>query len=286
MKKSLIFLGTLLLASLLLIGCGGSQTPPAVQDQSGISDSEDLPGQSEEISPIYANQIADGTYPIEVSSTSSMFRIIDAKLIVAGGEMSALITLSGTGYEKLYMGSGEEALVDSDDKCIYFEEDADGKYTYKVPVVALNEDIDCAAWSIRKQEWYDRVLVFKSDLIPEGAIKTDLALAPISEGVYLIDVTLSGGTGRAKIKSPTTMTVTANSKTALIEWTSPYYEHILLAGDYYYPINGSGNSVFEIPVTTDADIAITAQTIAMSQPHEIDYVLYFDGGSIRPYAGD
>ncbi len=286
MKKSLIFLGILLLASLLLIGCGEAKTPPTVQNPQGISDSENLSGQSGELSPIYANQILDGTYPIEVSSSSSMFRIIDAKLSVAGGEMSALITLSGTGYEKLYLGTGEEALADSDDKCIYYAEDADGKYTYKVPVAVLNEDIDCAAWSIRKQEWYDRVLVFKSDLIPTDAITRDLALVPISEGVYLIDVTLTGGTGRAKIKSPATMTVTSNNKTALIEWSSPYYEHILLAGDYYYPINSGGNSIFEIPITTDADIPITAQTIAMSQPHEIDYVLYFDAGSIKPYTKD
>lgn len=286
MKKSLIFLGILLLASLLLIGCGEAKTPPTVQNPQGISDSENLPGQAEEISPIYANQIQDGTYPIEVSSSSSMFRIIDAKLIVAGGEMSALITLSGTGYEKLYLGTGEEALADSDDKCIYYAEDTDGKYTYKVPVAVLNEDIDCAAWSIRKQAWYDRVLVFQSGLIPENAITPELTAVPISEGVYLIDVTLTGGTGRAKIKSPATMKITNSNKTALIEWSSPYYEHILLEGDYYYPINTSGNSVFEIPLVIDADIPITAQTIAMSQPHEIDYVLYFDGGSIKPYIGD
>ncbi len=29
--------------------------------------------------------------------------------------------------------------------------------------------IDCAAWSIRKEKWYDRVLVFESALIPAEA---------------------------------------------------------------------------------------------------------------------
>lgn len=120
--------------------------------------------------PLYANQIENGEYHIEVSSSSSMFRVVDAVLNVKDEEMSAVLTLSGTGYEKLYMGTGEEAAADTDDKCIYFVEDAEGMYTYEVPVEALNTEIDCAAWSIRKQEWYDRVLVFLSGGIPQDAI--------------------------------------------------------------------------------------------------------------------
>lgn len=121
--------------------------------------------------PILASQIKDGTYEIEVSSSSSMFRVVKAELQVANGEMEAVLTLSGTGYEKLYMGTGEEAAADSDDACIYYVEDADGAYTYTVPVEALDQDTDVAAWSIKKQEWYDRVLVFQSNLIPEDAIQ-------------------------------------------------------------------------------------------------------------------
>ena len=30
-------------------------------------------------------------------------------------------------------------------------------------------EIDCAAWSIRKEKWYDRVLIFQSDTLPEEA---------------------------------------------------------------------------------------------------------------------
>ena len=111
----------------------------------------------------------DGTYSIEVESSSSMFKIVDAQLTISGDEMSAVLTLSGTGYEKLYMGTGEDALQDSDDKCIYFVENAEGQYTYEVPVVALDQDIDCAAWSIRKQEWYDRVIVFDSSTMTQAA---------------------------------------------------------------------------------------------------------------------
>ena len=79
------------------------------------------------------------------------------------------MTLSGTGYEKLFMGTSEEAMAAPDTECIYFAEDAAGKYTYTVPIEALDQDTDCAAWSIRKQKWYNRVLVFESDGLPEEA---------------------------------------------------------------------------------------------------------------------
>ena len=99
-----------------------------------------------------------------------MFKIVDAQLTVKDGKMSAVLTLSGTGYEKLYMGTGEEAASDTHDKCIYYEENSEGKYTYKVPAAALDQDINVAAWSTRKKTWYDRVLEFQSSLIPKDAI--------------------------------------------------------------------------------------------------------------------
>ena len=65
--------------------------------------------------------------------------------------------------------------------------------------------------------------------------------------------------------------------TAVIIWSSPYYDYMFIDGIYYYPINTSGNSTFEIPVSLDTDIAVSTLT-AMSEPHEIDYVLrYFIG---------
>ena len=120
--------------------------------------------------PILGTQIADGTYPIEVKSSSSMFRIVDAQLTAKEGSMSAVLTLSGTGYGKLYMGTGEAALTETEDKFIPFIENEEGAYTYEVPVEALDVDTDVAAWSIRKETWYDRMLVFESALIPAEAL--------------------------------------------------------------------------------------------------------------------
>lgn len=123
--------------------------------------------------PIYAESLNDGTYNIDVDSSSSMFRIVNCELIVSGDEMTAVMTLSGVGYEKLFMGTGEEALSSGEESYIYFKEDSNGKYTYTVPVEALNLEIDCAAWSFKKEKWYDRVLVFESASLPEEAFKSE-----------------------------------------------------------------------------------------------------------------
>lgn len=147
----------------------------------------------ENTTPIYAEDLQDGTYAIEVKSSASMFRIIDCQLNVSEGKMTAVLTLSGKGYGKLFMGKSDAAVNASDSDFIYFKENAEGKYTYTVPVESLNTDIDCAAWSIRREKWYDRVLVFKSDTLPQQAFvnKFDPAIVIIiiSAAVILIAVT-------------------------------------------------------------------------------------------------
>ena len=296
MKKLTLFILAMIIAAMILTGCGAQDaagekiSSPASQNEQSSSSAESLPAESETpppsqepLTPIYGNQIQDGTYKIEVSSSSSMFRIIDAQLTVANAEMSAFLTLSGTGYEKLYMGTGEEALADSQDKYIYFVEDSEGKYTYQVPVDALDQEIDCAAWSIRKEKWYDRTLVFHSSLLPSEAISSAAPAALPTQGEYQIQVSLSGGTGRAEVASPTKLTVAADgAATATIVWSSPYYENMTVSGISYSPVSMGETSTFEIPVVLDTDMAVSATTIAMSEPHEIDYTLYFDTATMKP----
>lgn len=144
--------------------------------------------------PIYADQLVEGTYSITVDSSSSMFRIVDAQLTVADGAMEVCMTLSGTGYEKLFMGTGEEALASPDEECIYFVENGEGMYTYTVPIEALDQETDCAAWSIRKQSWYDRVLVFESAELPEEAYaQVSSGLSPVVIGSVVVLIVLIGG---------------------------------------------------------------------------------------------
>lgn len=120
--------------------------------------------------PINADQIQDGTYEITVDSSSSMFNVVKCELTVENGAMSAVMTMSGQGYGMVFMGTGEQALAASEDQYIQAGQDADGAKTFTVPVEALNTDIDCAAWSINKEQWYDRVLVFRSDNIPADSL--------------------------------------------------------------------------------------------------------------------
>ena len=57
---------------------------------------------------------------------------------------------------------------------------------------------------------------------------------------------------------------------------------MMVNGDKYLPVNTEGNSVFELPVTAfDTEIAVTADTTAMSVPHEIDYTICLVGDSVE-----
>ena len=110
----------------------------------------------------------------------------------------------------------------------------------------------------------------------KGEADSDLA-----DGEYLIDVTLEGGSGKASIASPAEISVEDGSITAEIVWSSPNYDYMLVNDEKYLPVNEDGNSVFEIPVAAlDQEIEVTADTTAMSKPHEIAYTLYFDSSSI------
>ena len=53
----------------------------------------------------------------------------------------------------------------------------------------------------------------------------------------------------------------------------------------YLPVNTEGNSVFQIPVSVfDRPMAVIADTVAMSEPHEIAYTLTFSANSIEAAA--
>lgn len=43
--------------------------------------------------------------------------------------------------------------------------DANGKYTYTIPVEALDKEIAVASHSIKKNQWYARTLTFKYDTL-------------------------------------------------------------------------------------------------------------------------
>lgn len=111
--------------------------------------------------------LEDGTYTFGVMTSTKMFKITPedngtCQAVVKDGKITATIRLSGDGYSKLYIGPAEEAaaLEASNPNAaafIPYKKDADGKYTYEVPVEALNTPIQLSA---RGTRWYDRVIVF------------------------------------------------------------------------------------------------------------------------------
>lgn len=107
-----------------------------------------------------AVEAEDGTYKANVTSSSSMFKVTDCALTSKNGKMTAKVTLSGTGYDYLYAGTSAKAAADSANWVKFVEEN--GKYTYIIPVDALDAEIPVAAHSIKYNEWYDRTLVFSS----------------------------------------------------------------------------------------------------------------------------
>ena len=315
MKKILAFI-TLFTLAAAMTGCGkdssSNNTQPettvqtetettqtdttADETEADTSDAQDTtekataPPQEvgyEGMEAVYADSLNDGEYDINVDSSSSMFKITACSLKVNGGEMNAVLTMSSTGYEYLYMGTAEDAKNDSDEQYISSEE-KDGVSVFTIPVEALDKEISCAAFSKKKQLWYDRTLVFRADSLEldafsEGSANTadDLEL---SDGLYSVEVKLEGGSGKASVNSPAKLTVADGKPLAEIIWSSNKYDYMVVDGEKYEPVSTEEFSVFEIPVTVfDRAMAVSADTTAMSTPHEIEYTLTFDSSSISKW---
>ena len=236
--------------------------------------------------PIFGSDIKDGTYEITVDSSSTMFRITACQLTVKDGTMTADMTMGGTGYLYLYMGSSADAEKADESDYIPFTENADGTHTFTVPVEALDSGIACAAFSKKKEIWYDRTLVFRADSLPMDARSDDayttVESLQLEDGTYTCSVQLEGGSGRASVTSPATITVKDGTATAEIVWSSSNYDYMKVDDTQYNPTNTEGNSTFEIPVLGfDYAMPVSADTTAMSTPHEIDYTLFFDSTTLE-----
>ena len=102
------------------------------------------------------------------------------------------------------------------------------------------------------------------------------------DGNYTANVTLAGGTGRATVQSPARLRCTNGQFYATIVWSSPNFDYMKVGGVRYDLIGAPGsNSTFEIPVAAfDQILPVVADTVAMSEPHEVEYTLTFDSASL------
>ena len=102
------------------------------------------------------------------------------------------------------------------------------------------------------------------------------------DGEYAIDVSMTGGSGKATVVSPTVFLVKDGKAYAKLQWSSSNYDYMIVDGEKYLPVNEEGtNSEFQIPVTImDESMPVIADTTAMGTPHEINYTLTFYSDSI------
>ncbi|MDR1558427.1 MAG: sirohydrochlorin cobaltochelatase [Clostridiales bacterium] len=235
-----------------------------IQHVADAINSDPISGTAAAASEVPGGDIEDGTYTIDVETDSSMFRVEDCQLTAVGGEMTAVMTLSGTGYGALYLGAAEQAAAGVDNQYAFTL--LDGKHSFTIPVSALETEINCAALGLKSGNWADHVIVFKT---------------PAELASRQIDVALSGGSGRASVESPATLLERDGDTAARIVWSSPNYSYMLVSGVEYLPVNTEGNSAFEIPIELDTDMKVIACTVAMSEPKEIEYVLRFDSSTIE-----
>ncbi len=302
------FLALLLTAALLLLaaaGCGAakqeSQAAPESEaaaaqqeaqspvDTSGVADASQMTTVEEVVEegmvPVPPSEIADGVYSVKVDCSSSMFKITDCELTVADGAMTALLTMSGSSYLYVYPGTAAEAAAADPADFIAAGESAAGTNTFLLPVEALDAGIPCAAFSKNKELWYDRTLLFRADSLPLEAFQSGLVTAEslgLADGSYLVDVALTGGSGRASVQSPATLSVKDGHAVAEIVWSSPNYDAMQANGSSYAPVNTEGDSTFLLDVPAfDRPLAVQAETTAMSQPHWIVYTLRFDSASLE-----
>ncbi|MBR2284142.1 MAG: hypothetical protein IJ874_06965 [Ruminococcus sp.] len=240
----------------------------------------------EGMTAVYADSVADGDYIINVDSSSTMFKIAECVLHVSGSEMTADLIINSQSYDYLFMGTGSSAENAAASELISYTVNDEGQSVFTVPVEALDCEVQCAALSAKKQEWYDRTLVFRADSLPvtafgEGYITTvtDLGLA---DGIYSVEVTLEGGSGRAYVWSPAELTVQNGEASAHIIWSSSSYDYMIVDGEKYLPETVGEYSEFDIPVSGfDYKMPVSADTTAMSVPYEIEYTLYFDSSTIK-----
>ena len=112
--------------------------------------------------------------------------------------------------------------------------------------------------------------------------ENDTDIFDLTDGEYAIDVTMTGGSGKATIQSPTLLTLNDGTAYASITWSSSNYDYMVVAGETY--LNESEDNMassFHIPVTKmDEEMSVIADTTAMGTPHEVNYTFTFYSESI------
>ena len=127
------------------------------------------------------NKIADGIYEATAETGAAMFKVVKVKLTAKDGKMTALITLSGAGYNYLYLGTSADAAAD---KSAWIASKGKGEYTlngetktglqFEITVEALDQGLAVAAHAVKSGKWFDRTItIASSSLKKTGDLPSD-----------------------------------------------------------------------------------------------------------------
>ena len=267
-----------LLLAAALTGCGASSSTASSAAGSEAASSVASSAASETA----AAALPDGVYTAEFDTDSGMFHANEAydgkgTLTVENGTMTFHVSLASKKIVNLYVGMAADAdankadwLLPTTDTVTYSDGTSEEVYGYDIPVAAVDEDFQLALLGT-KGKWYDHTVSIRN-----AEPKAEAAAETPADGAYNVNVVLEGGSGRATVDSPAALTVADGKMTATIVWSSPNYDYMIVDGEKYLPTNTEGNSTFTIPVAAlGTPLSVTADTVAMSTPHEIEYTLTF-----------
>ena len=150
----------------------------ADEKHSGVAGENDMATPREVVKygmlPIYARDVVEGSYEIEIDSSSNFFHINRCILTVKDGKMTAKLIMASHSYEVLYVGTAEEAAAAPYSDYIKPKEDKDGNYVWQMDVEALDKGMYCAAYSKNRHMWYDREILFNAGSLPEDALLVEV----------------------------------------------------------------------------------------------------------------
>ena len=251
---------------------------------------------------------ADGTYTIPAETDQRMFYIVSdegsgrtAVLTVKDGQMTAAFSLTGTGYDKAYMGKVED-VTDADASQISGYTVQNGYYTYTVSVSELDRKLEIAMHAVKSGKWFQHTIIFYSSKEAKERIEKEQnqnqeekpdsdkntnnsgnktsdknntkTQSGLTDGTYTPDqFSWSGGSGRLAYIACDKIIVKKGKAYATIRFSSPSYDKVQ-AGGSTYANTGSTESTFTIPITLNANNTISARTVAMSAPHWVEYTIY------------
>lgn len=96
------------------------------------------------------------------------------------------------------------------------------------------------------------------------------------DGEYQAELTMEGGTGKAYIQSPVSISIKDGNAEATLVWSSVNYDYMIVNEVKYMNETPGTESTFTIPVNDlNEPLDVIGDTVAMSTPHEIEYTLYF-----------